>query len=296
MLKEEWDAITMETINGLFRTVRDRFRMCVAEDGRSIWHLVRNMAHANEHKPVPHPPRGLISVREIGPKHIGMTIHVRARVTSADHDQQNPDLFWVQLEDLPEFTREGDTPRKIRMMTGDDEIGLVPTGSDTVVIADVLGANGQFTAGAPDDIRRSLKLNIYLRFLAIADRVSVREVFEEDGSDDDNTTSLPPDGDESQELWDRGSEFPPPPMLGSSGEENLSGDGEREDRFDLPSDADESQRPRGRRPVVPDNEADIRRSTSDEEEVRFEEIDGPSEMIDIPRRPALLPSDDSDEE
>jgi hypothetical protein len=117
MVVEEWDALTLETINGLFATVRERFRMCVEEKGRSIGPLVRNMAHTNETKPLPRPPRGLVCVRGIGSKHIGMTIQVRARVTCVNRDRQNRDLFWVQLEDLPEFTREGQTPRKIRMMT-----------------------------------------------------------------------------------------------------------------------------------------------------------------------------------
>jgi hypothetical protein len=139
-------------------------------------------------------------------------------------------------------------------------------------MAEVLGANGQFASGAPDDIRRSLKLNIYLRFLAIADpRRLENEMSDED--DDTGTFVLAPDADESEAPWDTGSEFPPPPMIlsSSSGDENLSGEGEREDRFDLPSDADESQRPEGRRLVfgVPDTDS----SSSDVERVPAEVMD-----------------------
>jgi hypothetical protein len=166
LLQEEWDKLEMETINGLFQTARERFRMCIKEEGRSIGHLVRKMGHPSENSPVK-PPEGLMCVRQIRINHVGMIVQVHAYVTSIQCDRLDMAISWVQLEDLPEFTPTNVTPRKIRMMTGSDELRFVPVGSDRVVIAEVHGANGQFVSGAPEDIRNSLELRMYLRFLAI---------------------------------------------------------------------------------------------------------------------------------
>jgi transposase len=170
MLQEEWDKLEIDVINRLMASIPGRFQLCIAQEGKSISHLVRNKGYkeGTEQDEAPATRYNGFAVHELKVTHAETTTRVLGQVTAIRDDKMNPSMIWVELEDTQSVLKKG-YRRTIGMMAHAEDREIFRVGEQEAFMVEVHVAHPQYI-GDPAIQRTVLKpMKLYLRFVAKED-------------------------------------------------------------------------------------------------------------------------------